>query len=178
MKSILRFLGLDVDENAETGDSAETETVRKITAKLDQLPPEAARFMAAFAYILGRVANADLEIDPEETAMMEKILVEYGKIPREQAIIVIQMAKSQNRLLGGTEDYLVTREFNKIATRDQKLALLRCLFAVSAADQSVSVVEDNEIRRISKELLLDHSDFIEVRRSFREYLAVLKKPES
>jgi len=177
MRSILRFLGLDVDENGvEAPDSAETETVRKITAKLDQLPPESARFVAAFAYILGRVANADLEIAPEETAIMERVLVEYGKLPSEQAVIVIQMAKSQNKLFGGTEDYLVTREFNKIASREQKLALLRCLFAVSAADESVSVIEDNEIRRISKELLLDHSDFIEVRRSFREYLSVLRKP--
>ena len=88
------------------------------------------------------------------------------------------MAKSQNRLFGGTENYLVTREFNKIASREQKLSLLKCVFAVSASDDSVSVVEDNEIRQISRELLLDHSDFIRTRREFRKQLVFLKREGS
>ncbi len=173
MKSLLKFLGLEASPSA--AESVETETVRKITEQLDQLPHEQARFVAAFAYILGRVANADLNISGAETRSMERIVVEQAGLPPEQAVIVVQMAKSQNRLFGGTENFLVTQEFNKLATRDQKLALLRCLFAVSAADKSVSVVEDNEIRQISRELRLDHRDFIDVRVEFRDHLAVLKE---
>ena len=88
------------------------------------------------------------------------------------------MAKSQNLLFGGTENYLVTRELNRIASREQKLALLDCLFAVSAADESISTVEDNVIRQIAAELRLEHREFIEVRSRFRDHLAVLKKPTS
>ena len=44
-----------------------------------------------------------------------------------------------------------------------------------AADQSISVQEDNEIRNISQELKLSHEDFIAVRLNYRDYLAVLKK---
>lgn len=175
MKSLLRFLGFE-DEPADLN-SPETETVRKITEKLDQLPADEARYIAAFAYILGRVANADLEISSGETKSMERIVMKLGGLPEEQAIIVVQMAKSQNRLFGGTENYLVTKEFNKLATREQKLALLKCLFAVSSSDGRVSVVEDNEIRQVSRELRLDHRDFIDVRSGFRDYLAVLRKPE-
>lgn len=175
MKSLLSFLGLEKPMAAEG--AAETETVRKITQKLDQLPPEQARFVAAFAYILGRVANADMDISSAETETMERIVVEQAGLPEEQAIIVVQMAKSQNRLFGGTENFLVTQEFNKLASRDQKLALLRCLFAVSSADKSVSVVEDNEIRQVSRELRLDHRDFIDVRVEFRDHLAVLRETD-
>jgi len=84
------------------------------------------------------------------------------------------MAKTQNQLFGGTENYLVTREFERIANREQKLALLECLFAVTAADENISTEEDNVISQISSELRLSHDDFITARSHFRKYLAVLK----
>ena len=87
----------------------------------------------------------------------------------------MQIAKTQNLLFGHVEDFLVAKEFNQIAAREDKLALLDCLFAVSAADDEVSTVEDNEIRRIAEELKLDHADFIRARHAYRDYLAVLKK---
>ena len=109
---------------------------------------------------------------------MERLVVEKGGLPEEQAMIVVQMAKTQNLLFGGTDNFSVTKEFKKLSSRDQKLALLRCLFAVSAADESISTVESNEIRQITEELGLDRSDFTELRSEFREHLAVLKSPPS
>ena len=173
--SVLKFLGLEKNKVFNEGPSPETETVRKIVDALEGMEPARARFIAAFAYLLSRVAHADLDISPEETRVMERIVMDRGGLPEAQAILVVQMAKTQNRLFGGTENFLVTREFNEIASRDQKIALLHCLFAVSAADQSISTREDNEIRNISKELLLSHEDFIDVRIAYRDYLSVLKK---
>ena len=178
--SILKFLGL-VSEDTEataTHDAAETETVRKIVRELDHLPAERARFVAAFAYILSRVAHADLSISDEETRAMEAIVTERAHLPQEQAIIVVQMAKTQSLLFGGTENYLVTREFNRIASREEKVALLHCLYAVSSADREITSVEDRVIRQIADELLLEHHDYIAVRSSFREHLTVLKDPKS
>lgn len=171
--SILGFLGLGAHAPA-TAQGASTETVRKIVEQLDHLPPDRARFVAAFAYILGRVAHADLEISEEETRTMESVVMEHGRLPEEQALIVVQMAKTQALLFGGTENYLVTREFNRLAGREEKLALLRCLFAVSASDDTVSTVEDNVIRQVADELKLDHADFINARSEFRDYLGVLR----
>ena len=141
---------------------------------LDGLDEDRARFIAAFGYILGRVANADLRISPEETQAMEGIIVEQGGLPADQAIIVVQMAKTRNQLFGGTENFLVTREFNRIATREQKLALLDCLFAVAAEENGISTTEDNEIRQIVNEMGLGHPDFIAVRSKWKDHLAVLK----
>ena len=163
---------------ADAGSSAaDTKTVRDIVEQLDQMEPERARHVAAFAYILSRVARADLHVSNEETRAMERIVIEHGELSEEQAVIVVQMAKSQNLLFGGTENFLVTREMSRIATRAQKLALLDCLFAVSAADDSISTAEDNVIRQIATELLLEHADFISVSSRFRDHLAVLKKKE-
>ena len=102
--------------------------------------------------------------------------MERTGLPEEQAIMVVQMAKTQNVLFGETENYLVAREFGEISTREQKLALLECLFTVAAADGSISVMEGNEISQIATELKLEHDDVIAVRSKFRDYLAVLKKP--
>ena len=151
-----------------------SDTVRKISKAVDELPPERAAYIAAFAFILGRVANADLDISDEEVAEMERIVERVGGLPEEQAVLVVQIAKSQHKLFGSTENFIVTQEFNRIASRAQKQALLHCLFAVSSSDHSISVMEDNEIRAISKELRLDHSDFIAARSIYREHLSVLK----
>jgi len=174
--SILKLLGYDPDRTTAAHDSAETETVRKIVAALDRLEPDRARHIAIFAYILSRVARADLVISEAETRAMEAIVEQMGGLAPEQAILVVQMAKTQAILFGGTENFLVTREFNRLASREEKLSLLRCLFAVSASDDSISVMEDNEIRRITEELRLTHEDFIAARSEFRDHLAVLRKP--
>jgi uncharacterized tellurite resistance protein B-like protein len=154
--------------------SSETETVRKIVSRLDQMPPEQARYIAAFAYILSRVARADMNISADEIAEMERRVAAVGGLPEEQAILVVQIAKTQTTLFGGTENFLVTREFTDIATREQKLSLLRCLFAVAAADQNISTVEDREIRLINDELQLTHEDFITARLEYKRFLSVLK----
>ena len=175
MSFLKRFLGIDAPDEGPEDAAAETETVRKIVDALDKLEPQRARYIAAFAYILSRVAHADLDITPEETDAMERILVERGGLPEEQAIIVVQMAKTQSLLFGGTENFLVTREFNRIADRDQKLTLMDCLFSVSAVDESIVSAEDTVIRKIASELGLSHGDFVAVKSRYRGHLESLKK---
>ena len=173
--SLLRFLGLErVPTRPMPG--SETATVRRIVEALEQQEPETARYIARFAYVLSRVAHADREISPEETRTMERIVMERSGLPEAQAILVVQIAKSQNVLLGATEDYLVTREFARTATREQKLALLDCCFAVASADREISGEEEAALGQIANELGLEHTDVIAARSAYREFLAVLRKP--
>src|SRR5688572_876566 len=171
--SILKFLGLEAKQPAAAR-APETETVRKIVQKLDQLPEDQARYVAAFAYLLSRASAADLHVTAEETTAMERLVMEQGGLSEDLAILVVQIAKSQTQLFGGTENYLVTREFERVATREQKLALLDCLFAVTASDENITAAEDNVVKQIASELKLSHADYIAGRSRFREYLAVLK----
>jgi len=176
--SILRYLGLAPTGPRPGSPETETETVRKITDALDRLDPERARYIAGFAYVLSRVARADLKISDQETRAMERLVAGHGGLPEEQAIIVVQIAKTQNKLFGGTENFLVTREFAKIASFDQKLALLDCLFAVAASENLITTEEDNEIRQIADELGIEHRDFIAVRSKHRDQLSFLNRPSS
>ena len=172
---ILALFGIKQSQPPEETSDSESEMVRKISDSLDELEPAEAKYIASFAYVLGRVAHADFDISDEEVSEMERIVQGLGNLSEAQAVLVVQIAKTQNWLFGGTENFVVTREFREAATRGQKIALLNCLFAVSSSDASISSVEDSEIRRISRELGLDHRDFIATRSTYKEHLEVLKK---
>lgn len=172
--SILERLGLAAKSEPAGERVGETATVRKIVGELEAMEPKRARFVAAFAYILGRVAHADLEISVEETRKMEEIVRRFGHLPEEQAILVVQIAKSQNELFGGTENFLVTREFAEISSPEECQELLDCLFAVSAADASISGAEEAQIRQIASELGFSHGDFVEARAKYSEHREVLR----
>ena len=74
------------------------------------------KYVASFAYILGRVAHADLDISREESREMERLVEGWGACSEEQAVLVVEIAKTQNRLFGSTENFLVTREFRRVAS--------------------------------------------------------------
>ncbi len=171
MRALRRLLGFD-DERAS--DARDTETVRRIAGQLEALPPDEARFLAAFAYVLARVARADLEISRDESEAMAQLLRECSTLSEAQALLVVQVAKTQAVTLGGTENYLVTRQFRELSDRAQRVDLLRCLFAVAAADRSVSHVEDSEITAVGLELGFAREEIAAVRAAWRDQLSVLK----
>ena len=156
---------LRVDEPKE-----EFAPLRDTLNALDQLEPHRARFLASFAYLLGRVAHADQQVTAEETAAMEALVTEEGLLSRDQAMVVVQLAKTSNLLFGGTANFLVAREFSSLASYEQKLALMRCLFAVSATDDSISLAEEAEIHRIANELGIQQPDLVALRVSHKRYL--------
>ena len=172
--SLLRFLGLGTRESSNDRDASETRTVRRIAAQLEALEPEVARFLAAFAYVLARVANADLEIDADETLEMQRIVEELGDLRPQEAALAVEIAKSQTRLMGGTENYLVTREFARVASREQRARLLQCLYAVAAADGSISSTESGEITSIAQELGFAREEANALRAQYRDKLAVFQ----
>lgn len=173
--SWLEFLGWKSQPDSS---ESELKSLRTITEQLDRLEPDQAKYLAAFAFTLSRVANADLDISDSEVAKMEEIVRDFGELSAEQALLVVQIAKTQNTLFGGTDNFLVTRELTQLADTTQRRELLVCLFAVAAADDSVSVAEEESIRGIAKELGLTHDDYIAARSLFSEKRAVFKKRSS
>jgi uncharacterized tellurite resistance protein B-like protein len=165
---VLRWLGLEQPPDTP----GVVDTVASVLAHLD---PRRARYLAAFAYLLGRVADADHAISAEERDLMLRLVAMEGSLSPQDAAAVVTLALDEFRRVGGTDNVLVAREFAAVATFEERLGLLRCLFAVSAADESVIVSEDNEIRRISRELKIEHADFIHARAQVREHLAVLRR---
>jgi uncharacterized tellurite resistance protein B-like protein len=154
--------------------SGDTATVRRIVGRLEAMPPEQARLVASAAYTLARAANADLHISDEETRLMESLLQDRNALDEATAVIVVEMAKLQARSVGGSEDYSVTREFNKLATHDQRLEILRACYAVGAVSGSISAEENAVVNQISNELDLDAEEVAAVRSEFHDRLSVVQ----
>lgn len=172
--SLFRFLGLSGEVDRPPEDRGETETVRRIAAQLERLPADQAKYLASFAYVLARVAQADLEIDESEVNEMERIVRELAHLTESEAVLAVQIAKSQAQHLGGTENYVVTRAFKSTATKEQRAQLVQCLYAVAAADGTVSGSESTEIMNIAEELGFTRPEALSLRSSFREHLSELQ----
>ena len=165
LKSLRAWLGVDTSVTAP-----EFAPLRDTLDALDHLEPDRARYLSAFAYLLGRVAHADQHVSPDETRAMEALVHEQGQLSQDQAMVVVQLAKASNLLFGGTANFLVAREFSGLASYEQKLALMRCLFAVSVADAAISTAEESEIHRIANELRIDHPDLVALRVAHQRHL--------
>jgi len=169
---IQRLLGL-VPREAPASDR-DSATVRRIVSELESMQPAQARYLAAFAFILSRVADSDSHISPEETRAMEQAVARWGGLTPAQTVLVVQIAKSQAVLFGATEDFLVTRQFKEMSTPEQRTDLVHCLFAVSAADDSISSVEEAAIRQIASELGFADREYLGLRSGYNDKRAVLK----
>ena len=158
-----------------TDPSGDTETVRRIVARLEAMPPQEARLIASAAYILARAANADLDISDEETAVMEQALQDRGAIDEATAVLVVHMAKLQAETVGGTEDFVVTREFKGISTPEQRYNMARACFLIAAASGSISAEESAVANEIATELDLDDATLAALRAEFTEQMSVVQQ---
>jgi uncharacterized tellurite resistance protein B-like protein len=153
------------------------DALRGLLDALDRLEPERAKYLARFAYLLGRVAHADQQVGAEETKLMEQLVAREGNLPDDQAMLVVGLAKTSSLLFGGSDDFIVARDFAAASSYEQKLALLRCLFAVSAAESNISIAEEREIQRIARELRIEPADVVRLRLEFRQHLPGLSSRE-
>jgi uncharacterized tellurite resistance protein B-like protein len=171
--SFMRFLGTrpadttNVDASGTAAASAETDAVRRIVARLEALPPDQARVLAGMAYVLARAAYADMDISDAETAAMEEELTGSG-LDQSQAVLVVEMAKLQEKTAGGTSDYLVTREFRELSTPEQRMTVLRACFRVCSADDAISGMESATLDEIASELDIPRQDLHDVRAEFAD----------
>jgi uncharacterized tellurite resistance protein B-like protein len=92
-------------------------------------------------------------------------------------MLVVSLARTSNLLFGGTADFIVAQEFAQGASYEEKLSLARCLFAVAAADRTISMAEESEIHRIVNHLKVLPSDLTKLRVEHKEFLPGLSKAE-
>ncbi len=168
--SLLEWLGLA----PSPARGPEAEVVHRISRQLDSMDPAEARHLALFAFLLARVANVDLVVGPAEVAEMERLVATHGGLAPSQAAMVVEIARATQKLLGPTHNFVAIREFREAATDEQKLGLLHCLFAVAAADGVITGDEEEEIRTISRGLLLGDRDYVSVRSGFAAKRSILR----
>jgi uncharacterized tellurite resistance protein B-like protein len=162
-------------EPVPTDPSGDTATVRRIVAKLEAMPPQQARLLASAGYILARAANADLDISDDETTAMEDALQRTGALDEARAVLIVEMAKLQAKTVGGTEDFVVTREFKSISTPEQRLNLARAAFVVGAVNGSISAEESATANEIANELDIEDAQLAALRAEFTDQMSAVQQ---
>jgi uncharacterized tellurite resistance protein B-like protein len=185
MSLFRRVLGLDAPESAPfafdqhaplpASPEGETASVLRIAARLGALPPARARFLAAFAYLLGRAAEADLTVTDAEVTEVARLVAEVGELDAETAGLVADLARQQSTAFGATEDYLVTREFKAISTPEDRERLLRCCLLVMAVDDEVDASEAWLVNRMAEELDVERPDLNRIRAEFHDRLSGVRE---
>lgn len=183
MSLFRRVLGLDAPASADlpvdpsaplpAAIAGETQSVRVLSARLDGLPPARARYLAAFAYLLGRAAHASDGMSEAEREEMRR-LAAAGGLDTDTGTLVVDMAATLAGEFGATEDFLVTREFKAIATMEERERLLRCCFLVMAADDEIDATESWLANRLAEELGVERPDLNLIRSEFHEQLSGVK----
>ena len=158
-----------------TSSSSGSDSVARIAQKLESLDEQTAHFLASFAYVLARVAAADLDVEAAEEAAMHRILLASTELDDEQVRLVVEIAREQAAEEGGTENYLATREFREHSSREQRVRLLRSLLQVAAADGHVSEIESNEISSIAEEIGFNPAEVKALRVDVRQQAAALNE---
>jgi uncharacterized tellurite resistance protein B-like protein len=184
MSLFRRVLNLDEPESPDLpvapdaplpkGVVGDTDSVKVLAAQLDALPPARARYVAAFAYILGRAANATGAMSDAERTEMVRLASSAG-LDTAQGPLIVEMAGSLSGEFGATEDFLVAREFKAISTMEERELLLRCCFLVMAADDEIDATESWLANRLAEELDVERPDLNAIRAEFHEQLSGVKE---
>ncbi len=169
--SLLRFLGLG---GSAAGRDQEPASLAEIATELEALPTEESRFVAAFSYLLARIAAADLKTESVERAAIARRLEALARVDPERARLLAETAVRAAETHRASDDHLVARAFRDMSERPERIRLLRCLYAVAAADETISTVEDNEIFEIANAIGIDRRDVVALRSEFKEHLGTLK----
>ncbi len=172
--SLLEWLGLSSPSSqaASTEARSPSPAIAAIEARLTGLGEARARHLAAFAVVLARSARADLDVSPEETRRMCEIVEKIGGLDEERASLVVDLASSG--ALGGADEYLASRQLRQTTEIEERRRIIDALFAVAAADDSISLVEEEEIREVANEFGLSHDDYIAARSAWRDQREVLR----
>ena len=158
----MSFLSRVFGSTPSSKSSEDPKSVQVLLEKLQPLSDEKARELACLAYVLGRIAAADEEITADESSSISALLQERGGLSLEQAALVTEVALGEARHMGGTQDYLVTRQLQTLVSRKRREEILDCLLAVAAADGSICSQEESELKAVSRQLGFQNKEFLEL----------------
>ncbi len=129
---------------------------------------------ACISGLLARVAYVDMEIHEGEREEIKSSLMTWCNLDGALAQNIASMAIEEIKNLASLENHLYTRPLQAMLNDDEKLDLLKALFAVAASDGETDANESEEIRSITKGLCVDSRYFNAARATVLESLAALK----
>ncbi len=125
------------------------------------IPEHKLRKLSLAGGLMAQVARVNAEIDNGELQIITRTIQEDWHVSEQEAAFVAQVATSKET--ENIDYFRVARQFTDICNHEERIAFLDILFDIAASDGMASNAEIEEIRSISKSLLLSHQDFIQAK---------------
>jgi uncharacterized tellurite resistance protein B-like protein len=139
---------LNLDKNADLG--------------IDQ---EEARTLSLAGALMAYIIHIDECVRPEERGTLERILREVWGIGEAAATMMAEVALSE--VARGMDVFQLTSAFADRVPVEERTRLIDALFAVAAADGTLSGAETSEISRINQGIRLTHDQFVAARKRLK-----------
>ncbi len=136
--------------------------LKKIELKSTQshnLPEEKLYFICLVGTLMATVARVDDHFDPAEKKALKRCLSDQFSLKGKELALLFEVVEEQARQ--GFDFHEVATELNRVASYNDRMHLMECLFEIAIADGEMAHVEAEEIRRITKALRIPHKTFIE-----------------
>ena len=111
--------------------------------------------------LMVEVMAADHDFNSEEELKLKEILLNRFEIPENEIKKISEQMKK--RADDATSLYEYTSLINENFNREEKLDLIRNLWAIAFADEILDRYEDSVIRRVCELTYVSHSDFIKTK---------------
>ncbi len=148
----------------------------RLPASLQDLPADRRRKieeMVILGVLMQSVAHADEDLTAQEEKAIERVLLKEGSVSKQEAALVTAAAREARESRLDIQGF--TREVNKRPYRE-RVHVVEHLFHIAFADQKLSLVELEKIRKIANLFWLDHKDFINTKIRVAEALGLRETP--
>ena len=126
----------------------------------EQVTPEMYR-LCLLGGLMGIVAQADGEIDPRELQEIRRQLQARGRFETESLEILVSIIEEES--VRGLDRARLIGEYTRNIGFEERVEVLDLLFAVAAANGSLTYAELEELRGISSGLGLSHRQYIDAK---------------
>lgn len=127
------------------------------------IPEDDLRMMCLAAGLMTRVTWVDEDVSESERESIIDSLIENWEVDEEVAKVVTDI--SIDKITSGIEYSGMSTEFYKITTRDERLDFIKCLFVIANSSGKLHKGLE-EIRAISRSLMLGRRDFLDAKIDF------------
>ena len=148
---------------------------KKLEKIFPEIPEKEMIKITCLAGLLARVAFIDFEVHHGEVEAMKKSISEWTDLEEKEIEVIVTIAIEEIKELSGIQNHKYCHPLNDILNNEEKLNVLKMLFAIAAGDDTVSEQESEEIRLICKGLLLEHPHFVAAKSTVYEKLGALKE---
>ena len=123
------------------------------------LPEDRLYFVCLVGTLMATIAHVDDQFDPAEKKALKRCLIDQFSLQGKELTLLFEVVEEQARQ--GFDFHEVATELYRVASHNDRIHLMECLFEVAIADGQMAHGEAEEIRRISKALRISHKTFIE-----------------